>query len=79
LALSHQTYVAVLGFKKCEADHCIYVNRDGHDMIFMALYVDDLILASNNDELFKSTKEALSKRFEMQSEFPQTPILYTSG
>ncbi|GMF48851.1 unnamed protein product [Phytophthora lilii] len=34
-------------------------------MIFVALYVDDLVLASNNDELLKSTKEALSSRFDM--------------
>uniref|UniRef100_H3H8M3 Integrase catalytic domain-containing protein n=2 Tax=Phytophthora ramorum TaxID=164328 RepID=H3H8M3_PHYRM len=31
----------------------------------VALYVDDLILASSNDELLESTKYALSKRFEM--------------
>ncbi|POM75105.1 Integrase catalytic core protein [Phytophthora palmivora] len=54
-----------LGFKKCEADHCIYVKRDDQAMIFVALYEDDLILASNNDELLKATKEALSKRFEI--------------
>uniref|UniRef100_H3HAK5 Reverse transcriptase Ty1/copia-type domain-containing protein n=1 Tax=Phytophthora ramorum TaxID=164328 RepID=H3HAK5_PHYRM len=34
-------------------------------MIFVALYVDDLVLASSNDELLESTKHALSKRFEM--------------
>ncbi|PSE80603.1 hypothetical protein C7G70_19195, partial [Acinetobacter baumannii] len=58
-------FMLELGFKKCEADHCIYVKRNDQDMIFVALYVDDLILASNNDELLKSTKEALSVRFEM--------------
>ncbi|POM76399.1 Integrase catalytic core protein [Phytophthora palmivora] len=58
-------FMLELGFKKCEADHCIYVKRNDHDMIIVALYVDDLILASNNDDLLKSTKEALSKRFEM--------------
>uniref|UniRef100_A0AAV1TND8 Reverse transcriptase Ty1/copia-type domain-containing protein n=1 Tax=Peronospora matthiolae TaxID=2874970 RepID=A0AAV1TND8_9STRA len=34
-------------------------------MIFVALYVDDLVLASNNDELLKSTKKALGDRFDM--------------
>lgn len=31
----------------------------------MVLYVDDLIIASSNDEFFNSTKRALSDRFEM--------------
>uniref|UniRef100_H3H842 Integrase catalytic domain-containing protein n=1 Tax=Phytophthora ramorum TaxID=164328 RepID=H3H842_PHYRM len=58
-------FMLKLGFKKCESDHCVYLKRDGQDMIFVALYVDDLILASSNDELLESTKHALSKRFEM--------------
>uniref|UniRef100_H3H767 Reverse transcriptase Ty1/copia-type domain-containing protein n=1 Tax=Phytophthora ramorum TaxID=164328 RepID=H3H767_PHYRM len=58
-------FMLKLGFKKCESDHCIYLERDGQDMIFVALYVDDLVLASSNDELLESTKHALSKRFEM--------------
>uniref|UniRef100_H3G6E3 Reverse transcriptase Ty1/copia-type domain-containing protein n=1 Tax=Phytophthora ramorum TaxID=164328 RepID=H3G6E3_PHYRM len=43
-------FMLKLGFKKCESDLCIYLKRDGQDMIFVALYVDDLILASSNDE-----------------------------
>uniref|UniRef100_A0AAV1V074 Reverse transcriptase Ty1/copia-type domain-containing protein n=1 Tax=Peronospora matthiolae TaxID=2874970 RepID=A0AAV1V074_9STRA len=46
-------FMLELDFKKCETDHCIYVKRADQDMIFMALYVDDSVLASNNDELLK--------------------------
>uniref|UniRef100_A0AAV1VMJ5 Reverse transcriptase Ty1/copia-type domain-containing protein n=1 Tax=Peronospora matthiolae TaxID=2874970 RepID=A0AAV1VMJ5_9STRA len=34
-------------------------------MLFVALCVDDLVLASNNDELLKSTNKALGDRFDM--------------
>ncbi|GMG18633.1 unnamed protein product [Phytophthora fragariaefolia] len=34
-------------------------------MIFVALYVDDLVLASSSDKMLKETKQALSDRFEM--------------
>ena len=58
-------FMLEMGFKKCESDHCVYIKRNDHEMIFVVLYVDDLILASSNDELLESTKHALSERFEM--------------
>ena len=58
-------FMLELEFKKCEPDHCIYVKRDDQDMILVALYVDDLVLASSNNDLLKSAKEALSERFDM--------------
>ena len=41
------------------------MKRNGQDMIFVALYVDDLILASSADKMLQETKHALSSRFEM--------------
>ena len=58
-------FMLKMEFAKCEPDHCVYVKQEGDDMIFVVLYVDDLIIASSNDELMKSTKSALSDRFEM--------------
>uniref|UniRef100_A0AAV1TFV9 Reverse transcriptase Ty1/copia-type domain-containing protein n=1 Tax=Peronospora matthiolae TaxID=2874970 RepID=A0AAV1TFV9_9STRA len=59
-------FMIKMGFRKCEPDHCVYIKRDDQDMIFVVLYVDDLILASSSNELLKSTKMALSTRFEMK-------------
>uniref|UniRef100_H3GB73 Reverse transcriptase Ty1/copia-type domain-containing protein n=1 Tax=Phytophthora ramorum TaxID=164328 RepID=H3GB73_PHYRM len=58
-------FMLKLGFKKCESDHCIYLKRDGQDMIFVALYINDFVLASSSDKILLDTKQALSKRFEM--------------
>ncbi|CEG39831.1 retrovirus-related gag-pol polyprotein [Plasmopara halstedii] len=54
-----------LEFKKCESDHCVYTKRTAQVMIFVALYVDDLTLASSSINMLRETKQALSERFEM--------------
>uniref|UniRef100_A0AAV1V2G5 Reverse transcriptase Ty1/copia-type domain-containing protein n=1 Tax=Peronospora matthiolae TaxID=2874970 RepID=A0AAV1V2G5_9STRA len=70
-------FMIKMGFKKRESDHCIYIKRDDQDMILVVLYVDDLILASSNNELLKSTKMALSKRFEM-TDLGGAPITFSA-
>ena len=44
-------FMLKMKFAKCESDHCVYVKQEGKDMIYVVLYVDDLIIASSNDEL----------------------------
>ena len=58
-------FMVKIGFNKCESDHYIYIERDGQYMIFVALYVDDLIIASSNNKLLREAICALNERFEM--------------
>lgn len=53
-----------LGFKASLADPCIYVSESKDEII--AVYVDDLIIASKNEELFQKLRNKLMKSFEMR-------------
>ena len=54
------------GYVQSSADSCIYIKREGDDIVLMALYVDDLLLASQNHAMLRREKERLRKRFEMK-------------
>ena len=41
----------------------MYIKRVGESVVYIAVYVEDLLLASNNLELLKGEKELLEKRF----------------
>ena len=47
-------------------DECIYHKFSGSKHIFLVLYVDDILLVSNDMGLLLETKRFLSKKFEMK-------------
>jgi len=47
-------------------DHCVYVKKTTKEIMFLTLYVDDILLAGNNLEMINTTKRWLSSVFEMK-------------
>ena len=47
-------------------DDCIYHKFSGSKHIYLVLYVDDILLATNDIGMFHETKRFLSKKFEMK-------------
>ena len=54
------------GFVENQADQCIYLKNRGAKFIFLVLYFDDILLASNDTRLLFETKDYLSQNFEMK-------------
>ena len=54
-----------LRFTRCKTDHYIDAKWDGEGIIGVNVYVDDLVLACNDDKMPQMTKEAMYKQFEM--------------
>ena len=47
-------------------DDCIYHKFSGSKHIYLVLYVDDILLATNDIGMLHETKRFLSKKFEMK-------------
>lgn len=54
------------GLKRSKVDQCIYYNTENDNMLFVAVYVDDLLIFSNSKILKEKLKDELNKRFKMK-------------
>jgi hypothetical protein len=45
------TYMLGLGFTRSKEDHCVYFKLIGDHLIYLILYVDDMLLIGNNKEI----------------------------
>ena len=58
--------ISSFGFVMNPADECIYHKFSESKYIFLVLYVDDILLATNDLNLLRDTKKFLSNNFEMK-------------
>jgi len=58
--------IVSFGFKENTVDQCIYLKVSGSKFILLILYVDDILLATNDLGLLIETKRFLSNNFEMK-------------
>jgi Reverse transcriptase (RNA-dependent DNA polymerase) len=61
----HQAIIS-FDFKMIDEDHCVYVKISKNKFVILSLYVDDILLASNNKEYVQTIKEWLSSNFDMK-------------
>ena len=62
----HQVILS-FGFEQNVVDDCVYHKFSGSKMIFLVLYVDDILLATNDTGMLYATKKFLSKNFETKN------------
>jgi hypothetical protein len=53
-------------FKENEEDNCIYAKFRSGKIIFLIMYVDDILLASSDGSLLLETKRFLSSNLDMK-------------
>jgi hypothetical protein len=64
--LKFDEVVTSFGFVENPFDECIYMKVCGSHFIILVLYVDDILLASNDVGILHDTKTMLSKSFDMK-------------
>jgi hypothetical protein len=64
--LKFDNTIRKFGFKANVEDNCVYVKFKNSKFIFLVLYVDDILLASNDVTLLMETKKFLSSHFDMK-------------
>ena len=57
--------VTSLGFIKSEEDSCLY-KLSGSSIVFLILYVDDILLIGSDVSMLNSVKESLNGKFSMK-------------
>src|ERR1700726_3632095 len=60
------TFIRGLGFTRSKADHCVYFKLIGDHVIYLLLYVDDMLLVGNDKEIIQDLKTQLSSKFDMK-------------
>ncbi|WVZ03280.1 hypothetical protein V8G54_024086 [Vigna mungo] len=59
-------FLIKLNFKRCNYDDCVYtLNRDG-EVLYLLLYVDDILIVSSDRSMIHEMKAKLGDAFEMK-------------
>ena len=61
-----QEILISFGFKETIMDQCIYLKINGSKIYIIVLYVDDMLLASNNMRMIYKNKQFLFSNFDMK-------------
>lgn len=59
------SFILSLGLKRSESDSCLYIHITKDGKLFLLIFVDDMIIISNDLEVIKLIKKNLSAEFEM--------------
>lgn len=60
------TFITSIGFQRSQHDQCLYHWSKGEAVVYLVIYVDDILIAGNSILAIKHLKQKLSREFEMK-------------
>lgn len=58
-------FLKKIGYLPTTADPCLYTRKEGNDLVILAIYVDDIIVAASGKSAELKAKKELMSKFEM--------------
>jgi Reverse transcriptase (RNA-dependent DNA polymerase) len=58
--------VCGMGYKQCSGDHTLFYKHDGHHITILAVYVDDIVITSDDEKEILQLKGKLGKKIEVK-------------
>lgn len=55
-----------IGFQTNDSDHCLFIYKRGNTIIILLIYVDDILLAGNNEMKMREIIILLKSKFQMR-------------
>jgi hypothetical protein len=59
-------YLASIGFIEAKSDTSLFIYRRGDDIVYLLLYVDDIVVTASTADLLQRTIIALQREFAMK-------------
>jgi hypothetical protein len=59
-------YYVTIGFHMLDADHSFYVRKSDEGIVVITIYVDDLIVAGDNEKEVEHVKNLFKQKFDMK-------------
>jgi hypothetical protein len=60
------SYLASIGFIEAKSDTSLFIYRRGKDIVYLLLYVNDIVLTASTADLLQRTIAALQLEFAMK-------------
>lgn len=60
-------FIVTLNFQRSTADYCLYTRVIDDSITYLVLYVDDMLICSNDEQTMKYIQDALATEFEMKN------------
>ena len=60
------SYLLTLGFIEAKSDTSLFIYRRGSDLVYLLLYVDDIVLTASSAGLLRWAIQALQSEFSMK-------------